>query len=122
MKSKNIKLGKIKDGKLVGFDLRACWNLDNTLAIIIRDLLRTLAGKTHGYPAGLDNNGIIQTVVAYENPNNQKYDIWVDKLNKLADKFDVYAHKYSGDKEREANQIGKEAVLELTEVFTNLWD
>ena len=122
MKSKDIKLGKIKDGKLVEFDLRACWNLDNTLAIIIRDLLRTLASKTHGYPAGLDNDGIIQAVVDYESPNDQKYDLWVDKLNKLADKFNIYANKYSGDKEKEANQFGKEAILELAEVFTNLWD
>lgn len=42
-KKDKISVGHIKDNKLQKFDNRVCWDLDNSLAIILRDTLRFLA-------------------------------------------------------------------------------
>lgn len=75
-----IKVGNIKDRKLVG-SKRLWWDLDYNLAIIIRDSIRELAEKCQGYPMSLSNEEVDDEVT---------YQYWKDKLNYIADCFDTY--------------------------------
>ena len=89
---KPIKLGQIKEGKLEKFGKDLCWGLDETIAIFLRDSLRHLAKTTHGYPDCYDENWNMMTTEQWEKRDKEKdgYKIWVDHLNKIADKFDYY--------------------------------
>ena len=104
-KKDKISVGFIKDNKLQKFDSRVCWDLDNSLAIILKDTLRFLAEHCDGYPEYYDtetwerfsdeeilqnNNEIFKKNWDAEVDNDKQYDRWVRHLKEIADKFDYY--------------------------------
>lgn len=140
-----VKLGKIVDDKMTGFSSNLIWNLDATLAIIIRDSLRYFAENVHSYPTPPD------FFECTREKDEQWYKDWVDKVNQVADKFDTYVRDdddFLTDEERkrqydyyahgkgsiadiraksfDINQMKINAVKEgcemLKEIFPSLWD
>lgn len=113
-------VGFIKDNKLQKFDNRVCWDLDNSLAIILRDTLRFLAEHCNGYPEYYDtetwerlsdeeilqkNNEIFKkNWDAYVDNDKQHY-IWINHLKEIADKFDFYTKNVYDLLDKEDNEF-----------------
>ena len=89
-----IKLGKIVDGKVEGMSESCVWDLDYTLAIIIRDYLRKLADNPCGAPTCYDDNwDLIEDYNVFNNSNDnidEQCEKWSNHLREIADKFDYY--------------------------------
>ena len=89
-KEKPIKLGTIKDGKLIGQSNNALWNFDRTLRIFLRDSLRKFAESCDGYPDYFNDNWELITTEEWEKRDKNKdyHKAWIDHLNGIADKLD----------------------------------
>lgn len=89
-KDKPIKLGTIKDGKLIKQSDSSLWSFDVTLRIFLRDSIRRFAQTTHSYPDCFDENWNEITKEEWEGRDNDKdyYKAWIDHLNGIADKLD----------------------------------
>lgn len=89
-KEKSIKLGTIKDGKLIGQSNNALWNFDRTLRIFLRDSLRKFAESCDSYPDCFNDNWELITTEEWEKRDKNKdyYKAWIDHLNGIADKLD----------------------------------
>lgn len=93
-KKDEIKLGKIIDGKVEGMSESCVWDLDHTLAIIIRDYLRKLANDPCGAPTCYNDNwDLIEDYSVFTEADND-IDVqckrWSNHLREIADKFDYY--------------------------------
>lgn len=115
-----ISVGYIKDNKLQKFDNRVCWDLDNSLAIILRDTLRFLAEHCDGYPdcyntetwerlSGEEilkrNDKISKEDWDSEVDNDKQYDLWARHLKEIADKFDFYTKNAYDLLDKEDNEF-----------------
>lgn len=89
-KEKPIKLGTIKDDKLIGQSNNALWNFDRTLRIFLRDSLRKFAESCDSYPDRFNDNWELITTEEWEKRDRNKdyYKAWTDHLNGIADKLD----------------------------------
>lgn len=89
-KEKPIKLGTIKDDKLIGQSDSALWNFDRTLRIFLRDSLRKFAESCDSYPDCFNDNWELMTTEEWEKRDKNKdyYKAWIDHLNGIADKLD----------------------------------
>lgn len=85
-----IKLGKIVDGKVVEMSDSCVWDLDYTLAIVIRDYLTKLANTTNSYPACLSDWGVVDAEEEKKISDEQRHTLWVNLLLDIANKFDLY--------------------------------
>ena len=89
-KDKPIKLGTIKDGKLIKQSDNALWSFDITLRIFLRDSIRKFAQTTHSYPDCFDENWNEITTEEWEvrDKNKDYCKAWIDHLSGIADKLD----------------------------------
>lgn len=119
-KKDKISVGYIKDNKLQKFDNRVCWDLDNSLAIILRDTLRFLAEHCAGYPDCYNtetwerlfgeeilkrNDKISKEDWDSEVDNDKQYYLWVRHLKEIADKFDFYTKNAYDLLDKEDNEF-----------------
>ena len=89
-KEKPVKLGIIKNDKLIKQSDNALWNFDRTLRIFLRDSLRKFAESCDSYPDCFNDNWELMTTEEWDKRDKNKdyYKAWIDHLNGIADKLD----------------------------------
>lgn len=89
-KEKPVKLGIIKNDKLIKQSDNALWNFDRTLRIFLRDSLRKFAESCDSYPDCFNDNWELMTTEEWEKRDKNKdyYTAWINHLNEIADKLD----------------------------------
>ena len=89
-KEKPVKLGIIKNDKLIKQSDNALWNFDRTLRIFLRDSLRKFAESCDSYPDCFNDNWELMTIEEWEKRDKNKdyYTAWINHLNEIADKLD----------------------------------
>jgi hypothetical protein len=125
-----VKLGKIKHDKVIGAKSEVGWNLDFNLAVIIRDYLRMFAKETyaHGNSVWTEEEREKAREMSkeeYAKLDELKFKEWQDKVNGIADKFNVVVK----DIENETCDITSEqkqkdidiAFDELKKIYQELW-
>lgn len=92
LKDKPVRLGQIKNSKLEKYGDNICWNLDKTIAIFLRDVLRRYADTSQGFPDCYDENWDVMTTEQWEQRDREKdgYATWVSHIRDIADKIDFY--------------------------------
>jgi hypothetical protein len=125
-----VKLGKIKHDKVIGAKSEVGWNLDFNLAVMIRDYLKMFAKETYAY-----SNSVWTEVERekarelskeeYAKLDELKFKEWQDKVNGVADKFDVVVKDYENETcditiEQKQKDIDV-AFDELKKVYQELW-
>jgi hypothetical protein len=125
-----VKLGKIKHDKVIGAKSEVGWNLDFNLAVMIRDYLRMFAKETyaHGNSVWTEEEREKAREMSkeeYAKLDELKFKEWQDKVNGIADKFNVVVK----DIENETCDITSEqkqkdidiAFDELKKIYQELW-
>jgi hypothetical protein len=125
-----VKLGKIKHDKVIGANSEVGWNLDFNLAVMIRDYLRMFAKETyaHGNSVWTEEEREKAREMSkeeYAKLDELKFKEWQDKVNGIADKFNVVVK----DIENETCDITSEqkqkdidiAFDELKKIYQELW-
>jgi acetolactate synthase small subunit len=125
-----VKLGKIKHDKVIGAKSEVGWNLDFNLAVMIRDYLRMFAKETYAYGNSVwteeeRKKARELSKEEYAKLDELKFKEWQDKVNGVADKFDVVVK----DIENETCDITIEqkqkdidiAFDELKKIYQELW-
>lgn len=99
-KPKNINLGRIQNGTIVGMDKKVTWDLDRVIAIFLRDSLLLLAKNSHSYPDPSKvsftlNEDVAESSCTEFEDDDEKEDVknylkWIKHLSVIAGKFDYY--------------------------------
>lgn len=122
----NFKLGRIKQGKLVGFDGEMLWNFDVTLAIFIRDGLTAYKESSHGIPGLIYDKYDADKTLSQKEKDSKSIAEWHTILNDIIAGFNAYIN--IGDSEGLGEELGaKNKAFEkglklLSEWWGSLWD
>ena len=84
-----IKLGKLVDGKLKGFDSGIIGDLDRNIVAFLRDIILYFRDNTNGYPKELvqnfDENGLVTP-----EEDDAAAERWAEILTDISDKLNYY--------------------------------